>query len=202
MEQLERCPCAHQEGHRVNSPALGTPISTTYGETLSRSEGERRIRLEALKHFSCDACSRLKQPPARRQVAIAHAEMFNDVVSMDVNFWTFKERQQREEDVDRSEHRGRSIGNAHRIPSSNSDISRAVEDFRAWLASLGWCAEGVSEWVLIVNGSARKSFFQAEGRGIFVDPVHAEAHWHTEASREPCETSSDDREPNGGSLGH
>ena len=42
---------------------------------------------EALKHFSCDACSRLKQPSARRQVAVARAEMFNDVASMDVNFW-------------------------------------------------------------------------------------------------------------------
>ena len=28
---------------------------------------------EALKQFSFDACNRLKQPPARRQVAIAHA---------------------------------------------------------------------------------------------------------------------------------
>ena len=94
LEQLERCPCAHQEGHRVNSPALGTPISTTNGETFSRSEGDDAT--EALNNFSCDACSRLKQPPDRRQVAIAHAEMFNDVVSMDVNFWTFKERHSRE----------------------------------------------------------------------------------------------------------
>ena len=49
---------------------------------------------QVLKHFLCDACSRLKQPPARRQVAIAHAEMFNAVV--DVNFWKLKERRSRE----------------------------------------------------------------------------------------------------------
>ena len=51
---------------------------------------------EALKHILCDARSRLKQPPARRQVAIAHTQMFNDVVSMDVNFWKLKERHKRE----------------------------------------------------------------------------------------------------------
>ena len=51
---------------------------------------------QALKHVSCDACSRLKQPPARRQVAIVHAEMFNAVVPMDVNFWKLKERNSRE----------------------------------------------------------------------------------------------------------
>ena len=54
---------------------------------------------EALKHFACDACNRLKQPPARRQVAIAHAKMFNDVVSMDVNFWKLKERHSRKKNT-------------------------------------------------------------------------------------------------------
>ena len=48
---------------------------------------------EALKHFSCN---RLMQPPARRQLAVAHDKMFNDVVSMDVNFWNLKERHSRE----------------------------------------------------------------------------------------------------------
>ena len=33
---------------------------------------------EALNNFSCDACDRLMQPPARRQVALPHAEMFKD----------------------------------------------------------------------------------------------------------------------------
>ena len=49
--------------------------------------------ISALKHFRCDACDRLKQPPLKRKVAVNHAETLNDIVSMDVNFWkiTFKE---------------------------------------------------------------------------------------------------------------
>ena len=48
--------------------------------------------ISALKHFRCDACDRLKQPPSKRKVAVNLAETFNDIVSMDVNFWkiTFK----------------------------------------------------------------------------------------------------------------
>ena len=53
----------------------------------------------ALKHVSCDACSRLKEPSAPRQVAIAHAETLNDVVSMDVNFWKLKKRNSREKNT-------------------------------------------------------------------------------------------------------
>ena len=68
LEQLERCPCADLEGHRENCPGpMGHPSVQQMGE----------------------------QPPARRQVAIAQAEMFNDVVSMDVNFRTLKERNRR-----------------------------------------------------------------------------------------------------------
>ena len=39
------------------------------------------------------ACDRLEYPPSKRRVAVNHAETFNDIVSMDVNFWkiTFKE---------------------------------------------------------------------------------------------------------------
>ena len=49
--------------------------------------------VSALKHFRCDACDRLKYPPSKRNVAVNHAETFNDIVSMDVNCWkiTFKE---------------------------------------------------------------------------------------------------------------
>ena len=51
------------------------------------------MQFSALKHFRCDACDRLKQPPSKRKVAVNHAEIFNDIVSLDVNFWkiTFKE---------------------------------------------------------------------------------------------------------------
>ena len=49
--------------------------------------------ISALKHFRCDACDCLKQPPSKRKVAVHHAETLNDIVSMDVNFWkiTFRE---------------------------------------------------------------------------------------------------------------
>ena len=43
--------------------------------------------ISALKHFRCDACDRLQRPPSKRRVAVNHAETFNDIVSMDVNFW-------------------------------------------------------------------------------------------------------------------
>ena len=51
----------------------------------------------ALKHFRCDACDRLKQLPSKRRAALNHAETFNDIVSMDVNFWkiTFKESREK-----------------------------------------------------------------------------------------------------------
>ena len=51
---------------------------------------------EALEHASFDACDLLKQPPARRQVAVAHADFFNDAVSVDVNFQKLKEGHSRE----------------------------------------------------------------------------------------------------------
>ena len=94
-------------------------------------------------------------------MAVTRAEMFNDHVSTP---------QQREEDVDRSEHRRRSNGNAHRILHSESDISHAVEDFRARLASLGWCDDRAQ--------IIKELFDQAERCGIFVDPVPSKAHWY------------------------
>ena len=62
-------------------------------EQLFRDENVSDDAISALKHFRCDACDRLKQPPSKRKVAVNHAETFNDIVSMDVNFWkmTFKE---------------------------------------------------------------------------------------------------------------
>ena len=45
-----------------------------------------------MRYFWCDACDRSKQPPSKRKSG-SHAETFNDIVSVDVNFWkiTFKE---------------------------------------------------------------------------------------------------------------
>ena len=42
-------------------------------EKLFREKKVSDEATEALKHFSCDACDQLKEPPTRRQVAIAHA---------------------------------------------------------------------------------------------------------------------------------
>ena len=74
---------------------LGHP-SVQQVEKLFREAKVSDEATEALKHFSCDVCNRLKQPPVRRQVAMARAEMSNDVVLMDSNFWTLTERHSRE----------------------------------------------------------------------------------------------------------
>ena len=58
---------------------LGRPFIATNGDTLSRSEGEWRTD-RGPATFSFDACDRLKEPPARRQEAIANADILNDVV--------------------------------------------------------------------------------------------------------------------------
>ena len=62
-------------------------------EKLFRDANVSDDAISALKHFRCDACDRLKRPPSKRTVAVNHAETFDDIVSMDVNFWkiTFKE---------------------------------------------------------------------------------------------------------------
>ena len=68
-------------------------------EKLFREAKVSSEAVDALKHFSCDACDRLKQPQARGQVAIAHAEMSNDVVSIDGNFWKLKKRNSRDKNT-------------------------------------------------------------------------------------------------------
>ena len=62
-------------------------------EKLFRDANVSNDAVSALKHFRCDACDRLKYSPSKRKVAVNHAETFNDIVSMDVNFWkiTLKE---------------------------------------------------------------------------------------------------------------
>ena len=56
-------------------------------EKLFRDANVSDDAISALKHFRCGACDRLKQPPSKRKVAVNHEETFNDIVSMDVNFW-------------------------------------------------------------------------------------------------------------------
>ena len=64
-------------------------------EKLFRDANVSDDAISALKHFRCDACDRLQQPPSKRKKKekVNHAETFNDIVSMDVTFWkiTFKE---------------------------------------------------------------------------------------------------------------
>ena len=50
----------------------------------------------ALKHFRCDACDRLERPPSKKRVAVTHADTFNDIVPMDVNFWKISFKESRE----------------------------------------------------------------------------------------------------------
>ena len=56
-------------------------------EKLFRDANVSDEAVSALKHFRCDACDRLKQPPSKRRVTVNHAETFNDIVSVHVNFW-------------------------------------------------------------------------------------------------------------------
>ena len=67
--------------------------SADHLEKLFRDANVSDNAISALIHFPCDACDRLKQTPSQRKVAVNHAETFNGIVSMDVNFWkiTFKE---------------------------------------------------------------------------------------------------------------
>ena len=111
---------------------LGHP-SVQHMERLFREAKVTDEAMEALKHLSCDACCRLKQPPARRQAAITHAEMFNDVVSMDVNFWKLKERDSTEKNT-LTEFQIRHL-------RRRGGLSRAV-------GFVGLVRRNVSEWVL------------------------------------------------------
>ena len=62
-------------------------------EKMFRDANVSDDAISALKHFWCDAYDRLKRPPSKTKAAVDHAKTFNDIVSMDVNFWkiTFKE---------------------------------------------------------------------------------------------------------------
>ena len=87
-------------------------------EKLFRDANVSDDAISALKHFRCDACDRLKQPPSKRKVAVNHAETFYDIVSMDVNFWkiTFQGSSSCEDDFEGAEHRGCCIRHAHSDP--------------------------------------------------------------------------------------
>ena len=134
--------------------------------------------VSALKHFRCDACDRLKQPPSKRRVAVNLAETFYDIVSMDVNFWkvTFKESLRVKTTM-----KVLNIVDA----ASGMQIAFQIDDQSVetiWKAfSTGWLRWAGSPRCLRVDPHssqiARGVFDKTERRGIFVEPTPDEAHW-------------------------
>ena len=97
---------------------LGHPSADQLEKLLFRDANVSDDAMSALKHVRCDACDRLKQPPSKRRVAVNHAETFNDIVSMDVNFWkiSFKESPCVKTTLKVLKHRGCRIRDAHCDP--------------------------------------------------------------------------------------
>ena len=92
VEQLDRCPSADLEGHRLNPAELRTPISATHEKLPSRSEGEwwsdRGLDIFLMR------CVRLAEAPASSKTG--GYRIRRHVGSKDVNFWKLKERNSRE----------------------------------------------------------------------------------------------------------
>ena len=134
--------------------------------------------VSALKHFRCDACHRLKRPPSIRRVAVNHAETFNDIVSMDVNFFKISIKEFP---------RVKTTMKVFNIMDAASGMHIAIQiaDHTAetiWKAfATGWLRWAGSPRCLRVdphNSQIARGFFdKAEGRGIFVEPAPAETHW-------------------------
>ena len=147
-------------------------------EKLFRDANVSDDAISALRHFRCDACDRLKQPPPKRKVAVNHAETFNDIVSMDVNFWkiTFKECPREKKTL-----QVLNIVDA----ASGVHIAIQIADQTAetiWRAfATGWLRWAGSPRCLRVDPHrsqiAMGFFDKAEGRGILVEPTPAEAQW-------------------------
>ena len=106
-------------------------------EQLFRDENVSDDAISALKHFRCDACDRLKQPPSKRKVAVNHAETFNDIVSMDVNFWkmTLQGISSCEDDTEGAEHRGCRFRDAHCDSDCRSNCRDHLESWLRWAGS-------------------------------------------------------------------
>ena len=97
-----------------------------------------------------------------KHVAIAHAKMLHDVVSLDVNFWKLRECNSKDEKTLTMLNIVDATSRMH-IASRNpkSDLEHAVEDIRARMAQI-----------------TRGLYDQAEGGRTFADPMPVEAHWH------------------------
>ena len=140
-------------------------------EKLFRDANVSNDAVSALKHFRCDACDRLKYPPSKRKVAVNHAETFNDIVSMDVNFWkiTFKESP-----------RVKTTLKVLNIVDACIRHAHCMWPRLSGAFATGWLRWAGSPRCLRVDPHrsqiARGFFDKAEGRGIFVEPTPAEAH--------------------------
>ena len=147
-------------------------------EKLFRDANVSDDAISALKHFRCDACDRFKQPPSKRRVAVNHAETFNDIVSMDVNF----------RKITIKESRVKTTLKVLNIVDAASGMHIAIQiaDQTAetiWRAfATVWLRWAGSPRCLRIDPHrsqiAREFFDKAEGRGIFVEPTPAEAHWY------------------------
>ena len=109
-------------------------------EKLFRDANVSDDAISALKHFRCDACDRLKQPPSKSKVAVNHAETFNDIVSMDVNFWkiTFKESPRVKTTLKVLNIVDAASGMHIAIQICRSNCRDNMEGFRDRLVEMGW----------------------------------------------------------------
>ena len=134
--------------------------------------------ISALKHFRRDACGRLKYPPSKRKVAVNHAETFTDIVHGCEFLENHLQRNSScEDDTEGAEHRG--CCNQVCTLRSRLLIKLPRTIWRAF--ATGWLRWAGSPRCLRVDPHrsqiARGLFDIAEGRGIFVEPTPAEAHW-------------------------
>ena len=147
-------------------------------EKLFRDANVSDDAISALKYFRCDACDRLKRPPSKRRVAVNHAETFNDMVSMDVNFWkiSFKEspREKKTLKVLKIEDTASGMHIAVQVADQTAETIWKAFATR-WLR---WAGSPRCLRVDLHSSQIARGFFdKAEGRGIFVEPSPAEAHW-------------------------
>ena len=82
LEQLEPCLCAHQKDVSVEHPSVQKM------KKLFRDAKVIDESTHVLKQFSCDACDEAEKTTASATTGgRCSRRMFNEVVSMDVNFW-------------------------------------------------------------------------------------------------------------------
>ena len=146
-------------------------------EKLFRDANVSDDAISALKHFRCDACDRFKQPPSKRKVAVNHAETFNDIVSMDVNFWKITIKESRVKTTLKVLNIVDAASGMHIVIQIADQTAETI--WRAF--ATGWLRWAGSPRCLRVDPHrsqvAREFFDKTEGRGLLVEPTPAEAHW-------------------------